>query len=513
MTERVFPTFGRGESRDQMLMAFRAGLRELVNPDTGAPFSDDEIATATAPGTRWYAEANALDLVLLSEQQRASWLADQTDPRRASTAWLDGLWGPLWVGKRLPAVGGSGPVTAPAVVGTTFLGSTTVPDSGANYAVDPVTGLRFQVLFTEATPGSGIASLVLAGIDTGTQTNLPAGTQLTWASGPLGAVGGPTIAADFRGGIELETDAYYAKRIADQIRYRQAAGNRAHVRDWARSCSNGVEDAFVYACAYHAGSVHVAVTQKRGTTKGPLGRVASPATLAAATAYLVPPGSSVMPAPPFVVVTGCVATASNLAMRLALPRGRSSGWSDLAPWPTGTPAALTAVADQTHVTMSSSSALPAGVTAPQMMVWDNVTSSFEILNVLSVADAGGGLYTVVLSAAPTKTLAIGDYISPASARSGLIASTITAYFDALGPGELVADADPRMHRAARFPPPSEAYSPRAGTSVLTYLADALGAALVDSVLDLCSVATPPLPTDVVEGPRLLVAGRVGIYSL
>ncbi len=513
MTERAFPTFGRGEQRDQLLAAFRLGLRGLTNPDTGEPFTDDEVALATAPRSRWYAEANALDLVLLAEQQRALWLADQLDPRRASTAWLEGMHGPLWVGSRLPATGSSGPVDAPAAPGTTFLGSTTVPDSNAHYAVDPATGLRFQVLFTETTPGGGIASLVLAGIDTGTVTNLAAGSKLTWAKGPLAAADGPTVTADLAGGLEAETDADYARRIAERIRYRQAAGNRAHVRAWAVDASNGVEAAFVYACAYHAGSVHVAITQKRGATRGPYGRITTAGTLAAVTVYLVPPGSPVMPAPPFVVVTGCYPVASDLVLQLALPRGRAAGWADLSPWPTAAPAAVTAVTDPTHVTVSAPAALPAGVTAPRLMAWDVALSRFEVLAVQSVTSAGGGHYSVTLAAAPTKALVVGDVISPETARAEPVATTVEAYFDSLGPGELVADDDPRAHRASRFPSTSDAYPTRAGTSVLTYLADALGAALADAVLASCSVSAPPLPTDLAEGPRLLVPGRVGIYPL
>lgn len=518
MTERAFPTFARGQLRDELLTAFRAGVRQLVNPDTGQPFTDEEIAAATAPGTRRYAQANALDLVLLAEQQRGLYIVDQVDPRRASTAWLEGFHGPRWVGDRLPATGGSGPVTATALAGTAFLGSTTIPDTNAHYATDPATGFRYQVLFSEVTPGGGTATLQLACIDTGRVTNVAAGTKLAWAKGPLGATEPPVVAADFTGGIDAETDADYSRRIADRIRYRPAAGNNAQLRAWAVDANNAVAAAFVYACAYHAGSVHLAILQKRGTAQGPLARIPAPATLAAVTSYLTPPSSPVLPAPPFVVVTGCTPIASNLTMHLGLPRGRASGWADLSPWPVAPTSACTisAVADQTHVTLSSAGAgtdPPAGVTAPQMMVWNDATSRFETLAVQSVTKTAPNTYAVVLSGPPTKTLAVGDCVSPATARASLVATTIEAYFDALGPGELVASDDPRIHRAARFPSSAETYPSRAGSSVLTYLADAFGAALADSVLDSISVATPPLPTDPVDGPRLLVAGKVGVYAL
>ena len=131
----------------------------------------------------------------------------------------------------------------------------------------------------------------------------------------------------------------------------------------------------------------------------------------------------------------------------------------------------------------------------------------------SVTSAGGTLYDVVLSSAPTKTLLVGDVISPLTKRLVLIAETLESYIDGLGPGELVDPAtDLRAHRAYRFPEPSEELPQRAGAGVLSALQDALGGSLADSTQDAISLTLPALPAEVIDGPKLIVLGDVGIYS-
>jgi hypothetical protein len=319
-----------------------------------------------------------------------------------------------------------------------------------------------------------------------------------------------------------ETDRDWGKRIKRRIRHKQAAGNNAHFRAWATDASNAVADAFIYACAMHAGSVLVVPIQKRGSTKGPSGQLPAAGTLSSVIAYVTPPGSPAVPTPPNVLVAPSVHVPCDMCMRLALPLGLSSGFGDLQPWP-GTDAlggvtTITALATQTSFTITrpaGSPGLPSGVTAPRLMVWNDATSRFEALQVLSVVIVGAGpSYTVTLSSAPTKTLAIGDYISPDTSRRSVVDATIEAYFDGLGPGEVVdLSTDLRAHRARRFPVTSEEYPSRAGSSVMNYLADALGSALTDHVLDLATPSVPPVPSNPTAGPNRLVAGRVGVYPL
>ena len=522
--EREFRVYARGELREEILLSFRTHLRQLTNPDTGLAFTESEIATATATLSQPWIRADALDLTLLAKQNSELFFADQVRVDRAGTNWLESYHARMWGKTRLEAVGGSGPVSQPAVTGTIFVGSTTIPDTIA-YAMTAPDGKTYQCLFT--TPAvAGVAALTLQGVDTGTHTNPATGTALTPAANiPPGANGNATVTTTFTGGIDRETDAEFAGRIADDIRHKPACGNSSHFRSWCRESSAAIEDAFIYPCALHAGSVVACITQKRGVATGPLARFPSVATLAVAIAYLTPPASPVLPARPYVVVVGPqlpgVFPSSDIVLELSMATGQASGWTDFTPWPEsngGTPVTITNIAglpNNFQITIPAGTpGLPAGVTNPTLMVWDDATSRFETLVTTSTTFIGGVIYQVNLAAPPTVGLiAIGHYVSPDAGRRVVIAETIESYFDSLGPGEVVATADSRYHRAVRFPSTNEEWPTRVGDSVLTYLLDALGAALADGALTGVTVSTPTVPTDPISGPNMCTLGNAGIYPL
>lgn len=516
--ERHFRIFARGDIRSDILTSWRVSLRTLTNPDTGLAFAEDEIAAATAEQSRFWIEADAIDLAMLSNQSNGLYLADQVRVRRAATAWLVSYHAEQWGIARLAATGGSGLADFGATPGAIFVGSTAIPDAAAFVATAP-DGKRFQSMFTATTPGGGTASLTMRGVDTGDETNLDSGTELKPAANiPLGIVGNGATTAKFTGGAPVEGDADMADRIADRIKHKAASGNSAHMRDWARDASAAIDDAYIYPCALHAGTVIVSPAQRRGSVAGPSARIPSAGTLADAIAFLTPPGSPVVPTPPHVLVVAPVAEAADAVVSLAMPVGQAGGWADIEPWPSGTAATtITALTDQTNFQITidaSSSALPSGVLAPAMMVWDDATSRMASLAVQSVVLSAGLIYDVVLSAAPGKTLATGDYVSPNSKRRDVIAESAEEYLDSLGAGEVIDLAtDPRGHRAFRFPEPSDEAPQRAGTSLLTFIADALGASLADSALQSISVATPTIPTDPTVGPSLIVAGKLALYPL
>lgn len=527
--DRMFPLLNRGEFRELLLASYRAGLNGAINPDTGEIFTDLEIAACTAKGSTRWNEADALDRVAQVDQSRALWLAMQARPDLASTSSLKTIWAPLWLPDGyLPASGASGDVTATAAAGVIWTGSATVPDPGAVQGTDPA-GLTYQVLGTVTTPVSGEATLTLIALDTGTQTNIPAGTKITWSNAPAGAQPTATADNDFTGGLGAETDADFVKRLLRAIRHRAAAGNPAQFSEWTSTAGkNAIDVGAIYPCAFHAGSVLVVPVQKRGNPTspiGPLARIPSVGTLTLVRSYLVPAASAVVPAQVHVIVAPPVAVPSDVTLSLSLPVGSPSGWTDLQPWPgqsAGTPTTITSVTDQLHFRIDSPLALPAGVTAPAMMVWNQFeTSRFATLAVFSVTSAGGTLYNVVLSSAPTDiTLSAGQWVSPGTAQSDVIAETIEAYADSLGPGEVIPVGDSRRHRAARFPPPAEEYPFRFGTGgVQAFLLDALGGSLSESVVESVSVSTPPLPVDgnaapdPAQGPGLIVLGNVAVYDL
>jgi uncharacterized phage protein gp47/JayE len=528
--ERNFRFYSRGEIREEILTSFRVHMRALLSPDTHQPFDETEIAIATATKSRFWIEADAIDLALLGHQNNALFLADQVRIDRAATAWLDAYHATQWLETRNDAVGGSGLVAQAAVTGTIFVGSATIPDATA-YVMTAPDGKRYQNLFTTiaAAGGSGHTpavdgcQLTLKGIDTGADTNAAVGTVFVGAANvPPGAQGTPAAIALalFTGGIPAETDADFADRILDRVRNKPASGNASHIRSFARQASGSVEDAFVYCCALHAGTNVVCVTQKRGNVVGHTGRIANAATLVAARNYLTPPGSPVLPAGPFMLVLAAVADLTDLVVELSLPTAQANGWTDPIPWPataTGDACTVTAVTTQQvfQITREAGSAsLPAGVTAPALMIWNPATWAFEALQVTSVTAAGGNVFDVVLSAAPTTTVAAGRHISPDTALRATISSTVEAYFDALGPGEVIdLTADTRANRAFRWPQPSDEYPQRVGSTLLSYLQDALGSSLLDSTMGAIVTQLPSVPVNVTTGPGLMMPQDLGLYPL
>ncbi|HEY4120898.1 MAG TPA: baseplate J/gp47 family protein, partial [Byssovorax sp.] len=279
--EREFDFYPRGQKREELLTNFRIGLRQMTNPDTSVPFTETEIATATAAGSRFWIEADAIDLVLLVEQQRAFWLADQVDPERASSGWLRDYHGRLWGEAPLSATGASGVVTISSEPFVVFTGSTTIGDPSAQVCTDPA-GLRYQLAAPVSLLLGGSAPGTLLAVDAGRATNLTAGIALTWSNPPQGSAPTCVVASDFSGGTDAETDAEFVQRLEARIRRKPGAGNGSHVRTWARAASNAIDDACVYACAMHAGSTLIAVLQKRAGVAGPTARIASASTLLAA---------------------------------------------------------------------------------------------------------------------------------------------------------------------------------------------------------------------------------------
>ena len=539
--DREFEVRARGELRDRVVLAnFREGLRKQNNPETGLPFTDEEIRRATQPKSRWYNEAQAIDDYDQLEQRKALFMADQVRPERASTKWLRDVHGALYGLTPLSATGGSGSVLVTGTAGTILLYSTTLGDATAYVARDPA-GNTYQVIANATIGVGGTCTATLKAITPGASTNPDVGTVLTltgaldapvdvltWTRRDPGMNATCTVTSEFRGGTDDETDAEYLSRLFGLIRYKEGAGNDPQIRAWGRQASNAIEDAFVYPCAFYAGSLMVAVTQKRGTATGPLARIPTADVIATAVQFLTPPNSPVLPTPPHVLVVPVNSSPTDVQMRLEMAAGSTSaGWTDARPFPSyhATAPAITVVTTQTDIRIScpADATLPgqvalatlSGANAPHLMVWNAATSRFVVLNVSSVQDLGGSVYRVILASAPGDlVLAVGQWVSPVATVNALIAETVEQYFDTLGPRELFDIAtDPRGSRCIRHPSTSEEYPYRAGALLVTRVIDALGGASADGSLASMTLTEPPYPTSLLDGPNMLTLQKLAVYAL
>jgi uncharacterized phage protein gp47/JayE len=521
--ERRFILFPRGHVRDSIILdTLRNGLAEMVNPDTGALFTPDEIAIITQEGSRYWLEADAIDVMGQAQQARAAWFVDQTFPRRSSSAYLVGVHQPMWIPTgKLAAVGGSGIVRARADASVVWVGSSTLGDPAARIARDASLN-RYQLMQTAVTWADGTVELKLQGIDGGDDTNPPIDTILTWVNPPANAEPEAIVIENFTGGANAETDAEFAARIEDAQRYRPASGNRGHFRAWAREASVSVEAGFVYSCALSAGNVTVCILQKRGRALGPYARLPNFVTMSQATAYLTPPGSPVVPGNVHVLVVSPLGVASDISVKLGLQRGSGGGWADFAPWPRSSSAfkfaAITSMVDNTDFRITTdvapNFALPAtGVNLPRLMIWDNTFSRFHELPITTISNTGVNEYRIQL-ATGVAYVSIGAYISPYTDQHEGIARSVEQYFDTLGPGEIIDPSTSLLaHRAYRFPRTSEEYPNRVNARLTSSLLEALGGAAGDADLANATVAAPSVPVSVTSGPEMLVLGQLGVYDI
>src|SRR5262245_58621604 len=185
-TEREFAVFRRGEIREDILRFFRNGLRNLYDPQTGELFTEDTIRKATTAGSRFYVEADAIDLACQGIQKRDEFLAQQIRVDRAGSSFLQNFHAVQWGETYLPATGGTGDVLATGLAGTTWIGSTTVPDPFATFGTDEA-GKRYQVLVSGIADPDGQVTLTVIGIDGGLETNLAPGAVIRWSNPPAGS--------------------------------------------------------------------------------------------------------------------------------------------------------------------------------------------------------------------------------------------------------------------------------------------------------------------------------------
>jgi hypothetical protein len=237
----------------------------------------------------------------------------------------------------------------------------------------------------------------------------------------------------------------------------------------------------------------------------------------------------VVPSDVFVRVIAPNEQSSDVVLQISMGIGASGGWYDRIPWPNPAatePAAVvvSSVASQTEfdVTVETTDYLPgqtgddttlSGDDCPAIMIWNNTKSRFERLIVLEVRKEDTTV-TITLSAAPTTTITTGMHISPFTENLDTIAEAAEAYFDELGPGELFdPDTDPRGKRAKRFPPTNEKYPARAGQAIVTRVVDALGNVAPDAYLVSMSETDPDYPTEVADGPSMIVLGHLTVFPL
>lgn len=385
----------------------------------------------------------------------ATWLNQYGDD-------LDNTWAPRGI-PRNPAKGGSGfvRITAASGGGPIFLNDEAKTQSGLVFACREE---RLDWQDGDVVP--------LEGIDTGTGTNLKAGTKLTWSEQRPGIGLECVVVSNFTGGAPREEDDAYKLRIAERQANPEAAGNDADVTGEAEKTPGvSVEKAFTYPCILGSCTTAVVCTLKPTSTNAT--RVPTEPQRALIEAHVV----SQFPKGEIYVFPTAIEQLVSIACDVRWAKS-APGWQDLVPWPpryavgAGRIVVSPVTATATSFTLAKDNGGSyTGIPAPQpgntIAFFDKANNRFSRKKIATVTGTGPWAITCStdLNASDTSYVPLfTQWVGPWSDSLQALLPGIVSAFATLGPGEMVSS--PQLQdglRQLRYPPSEEEW-PSALTS-------------------------------------------------
>lgn len=393
----------------------------------------------------------------------------------------------------LPGAGSSGFV----IVSTSVGGGTII--SGTQL-INPVTGLRYQTTSTALYTDQ--QNVAVAAVDSGPQTNVPAGTVLQWVSPPPGINQTVTVFKNTDGsglsnGSLPETQQQMVARLRSAKSTPAVGGNDAQFQAAVMQTPGvGLQAAFTYPCIAGPGSTCIVFTVRPNVSGG--SRIPNNAQIGIVKAYVV--GQM----PKDISSTYGTLTAQLVDMSFLIRWGpNSAGWADAAPWPpyaAGQPVTVQAGGSATVFSVTTAASPPAPQVGQTIALFDAVNIRFVKKRILAVSGANPWTLTIDPSnnvSDTTYTPLLNDVVFTWSDSLPSLLPAITPYFDALGPGEQKASFFDDGYREKRSPQ-APATSPNTVTnSILTPIFG------LNLVVD-CQVASPTLPLSTTVGtPNVL----------
>ncbi len=416
---------------------------------------------------------------------------------------------------RKSASSSEGFITLVCSVPTTVVSGTTLTGSNA---------LKYQIVLGGVYTNGSILEII--SVDVGAQTNIPVGTILTWNNTPASAQ--PTVVAfsAITGGSDLENDDSARVRLQAHIQNPPAMGNWQQLVELASASDVLVQTAFVYPVANGPGTQHIALVGYQTTSY--VGRdIPLTPNLVNDTSYIL--GQIPVPVVPGTVITTVTNVPFNVAFSLLLPypigspnNGVGGGWTDFSPWPTPdgtfvtTANTVTNVVSSTNFTITAKSgsiAISAGITTINWIDKSDSSGNGWIItsaHVLAFTDNGSNTYTITIDT-PFPTVAVGDYIFPASVNAQNYLNAILTQFAAMGPGQKTNQLAV-LPSARRQPLPATLYPDTVGPQFLRALVNA--GSEVDSATfyyQQYGNNEPALPVVVSNPPNIFIPGSIGLY--
>lgn len=481
------------ELRDTWLRDVRLEALALAIPDPPVGPDTDLYIRATA-------NANA-DLI----QYANIALADQsTDILSAE--------GPALDDKRaaygLPVVAAS-PSTGKVIVGILGGGSATL--TPATQFVFP-NGKRGKIAANTIVSDGQLAPVVA--IDTGADTNLPAGAKVRFVATPLNVKTDAVVApGGLTGGLDDETDDRKKSRLLLALGHLRAGGNWSQKIQVALDALANLQYAFVYPALGGPGSEKVVLMQALDPRHNVWSRQVSPADVAIVQAAM----EAAFP-PPFEMVVQSVADQPvDVALLLALPDFASNGWINRPVWPAldgDDHVEITVYAGGVGVTLGALTSIAPVDGVTQIAWFSPFDQTFYVRTVTAHSGGSGGWGLTIDSPfidALGNAAVPGDFVSPAAENLANYAASWVAVMGGTGPGENTT-SPAVLPRAARHPTTAEKF-PSALTILQLDTFVTANAEIADASYSYRSASSPTIPGALATAPNVLTPRKFGVYSV
>lgn len=402
------------------------------------------------------------------------------------------------IGEKLPATGGSGYVR--------IVADYSVPISDVKELTTEDGQMTFRCRVSST---YGDDSLVpITGVDTGIETNLPAGTVLRWTAPPLGLDPRCTVEEDndgegLTGGREEESDDEYRERYKTHKANPPAAGNTAEYVKETRKAPIGIQQVFTYPAIKGSGTIGVAFTLRPATLGSD--RIPNNAQLAEVEARL----KGAMPGDDGILVISLLEQPTTLAFTIDFNR-KAVGYEDDETWPPwieGDPVLVASHTSPRQFRLSTGTDTDAPQVGQAIALYNKTARRMVRKEITDVETfTPNRAWDIVTSpdhpGSDTAYEPMTDQlVSPWSDSFNLIVPAVLSYADGIGPGEMVSVfVDPGL-RKRRQPE-----SPAAWPSTITRR-------ILDAVFDVGSAGVPVVQDADLLLPELPYATTVGVPGL
>lgn len=361
----------------------------------------------------------------------------------------------LGIPEELPASAATGFVLITASTGGVFI-------SEARFLKDEQRNVTFRCAYARQYYNGEAVPII--GVDTGPNTNVPAGTKLKWQNPPAGLGLIATVQEDAdgngtTGGRDVESDDDIRRRIETRSADPPAGGNVASVRNLVKKGGKqigiAVEEAFVYP-AFNASGHYAYVFTLRPSTPG-VSRIPDATQIALMRAFIhreLPEDDGI-----FAAEILEEETALRIGVRWA---SGADGWMDAVQWPAEASDwdVMTATSATTFTVRAAAGIVTdipqVGQTIAFYDADDKAFVKKRILTATNVSGGGESRYTLTIdetnSASDVNYLpVVGEAFCPFSESLSLLVSPILKAADVVGPGEMVAAPFDEGTRQRRIP--------------------------------------------------------------